>query len=247
MLEKINGIVMKSRDYGETHKIVTIFSKKFGKITALARGAKKPKSRMAAVTQPFIFAQFFIYMSKGLSTIQQGEIINSNRIIREDIIKTAYTAYIMELTDKLLEDRNSEAYIFEQLQHTMDYIAGNENCEIPVIMYEMKLYKIGGFAPKVDSCVNCGKKEELVVFSIKEGGILCSRCRHVDLDSTFLPTPLPKLLYIFSEIGLERVNNISVKDENKNIVRQILDSYYDHYGGYYIKARKFLNQIDLLK
>lgn len=247
MLEKINGIIMKSKDYGETHRIVTIFSKKFGKITALARGAKKPKSRMAAVTQPFIFAQFFIYVNKGLSTIQQGEIINSNRSIREDIIKTAYTAYIMELTDKILEDRQGEPYIFEQLQHTMDYIAENEACEIPVIMYEMKLYKKGGFAPKVDSCVNCGRKEELVAFSINEGGLLCSRCRHIDPESTFLPKPLPKLLYIFSEIGLERVNNISVKDENKNIMRQILDNYYDRYGGYYIKARKFLNQLDLLK
>lgn len=247
MLEKINGIVMKSTDYGETHKIVTIFSKKYGKITALARGAKKPKSRMAAVTQPFIFAQFFIYVGKGLSTIQQGEIINSNRLIRENIIKTAYAAYIMELTDKILEDRQSEAYIFEQLQLTMDYISENESCEIPVIMYEMKLYKKGGFAPKVDSCVNCGRKEELVAFSINEGGILCSRCRHIDIESTFLPNPLPKLLNIFLEIGLERVNNISVKDENKNIVRQLLDSYYDRYGGYYIKARKFLSQLDLLK
>lgn len=43
MLEKINGIIMKSKDYGETHRIVTIFSKKFGKITALARGAKSQK------------------------------------------------------------------------------------------------------------------------------------------------------------------------------------------------------------
>lgn len=105
MLEKIDGIIIKTRDYGETHKLVTILSKNIGKFTALARGAKKPKSRMAAVIQPFIRAQLFVYVNQGLSTIQQGEIVNSFRPIREDIVKTAYAAYMTELTDKLLDEK----------------------------------------------------------------------------------------------------------------------------------------------
>lgn len=247
MLEKINGIIMKVNDYGETHKIVTIFSKKLGKFNAIARGAKKPKSRMAAVTQPFIYAQFFVYVNKGLSTIQQGEIIDSNRLIREDIVKTAYTAYIVELTNKIMEDQSPDPYIFEQLQYTMNYITENEEADIPVMMYEMKLYKKGGFAPIVNGCMNCGGKDSPMSFSINEGGLLCSRCKHLDFESILLPNAIIKLLYIFSEIGLERVNNISVKKDNKEILRKLLDQYYDRYGGYFIKSRKFLNQLDMLK
>ncbi|MYL60323.1 DNA repair protein RecO, partial [Virgibacillus halodenitrificans] len=52
MLEKVDGVILKTQDYGETHKIITIYSRKLGKISTLARGAKKTKSRMAAVTQP---------------------------------------------------------------------------------------------------------------------------------------------------------------------------------------------------
>lgn len=247
MLEKIDGMVMKTSDYSETHKIVTIFSKKLGKFNAIARGAKKPKSRMAAVTQPFIYAQFFVYVNKGLSTIQQGEIINSNRLIREDIIKTAYAAYVAELTDKIMEEKEPDLYIFNQFQYTMNYIAENEEAEIPVMMYEMKLYKKGGFAPTINRCVNCGGNEIPMSFSLNEGGLLCSRCRHVDPESLLLPKAIIKLLYVLSEVGLERVNNISVKEENKQLLRKLLNQYFDRYGGYFIKSRKFLDQLDMLK
>ncbi|WP_085991878.1 DNA repair protein RecO [Oceanobacillus senegalensis] len=247
MLEKIDGFVMKERDYGETHKIVTIYSKKLGKFTALARGAKKPKSRMAAVTQPFIYAQFFIYINKGLSTIQQGEIIDSYRLIREDIVKTAYSAFIMEVVDKLIEEKQSDIYLFEQLQHTMDYISNNEEAEIPVMMLEMKLYQKGGIAPVVDCCTNCGNKEQPFVFSVVEGGLLCRRCMQLDPDAFRLSNSLVRLLYIFSKVELERVGSISVKDENKKMLRRLLDTYYERYGGYYIKSRKFLNQLDMFK
>ncbi|WP_404453045.1 DNA repair protein RecO [Virgibacillus necropolis] len=247
MLEKIEGIVIKSQDYGETHKIVTIFSKKVGKLSALARGAKKTKSRMAAVTQPFIHGEFFIYLGKGLSTIQQGEVINSNRAIREDIMKTAFTAFVVELTDKLLEAEEPDYYIYEQLAKTIAWIVENDDADIPIMMYELKLYKKGGFAPTVDSCVNCGRKEDLVSFSIAEGGLLCNRCASIDQHAIALPKSVAKLLRIFLEVGLEQVGTITIKEQNKQILRKLLDAYYDQYGGYFLKSKKFLRQIDQLK
>ncbi|GGJ47976.1 DNA repair protein RecO [Virgibacillus salexigens] len=247
MLEKIEGIVLKTNDYGETHKIVTIYSKKLGKLSAIARGAKKPKSRMAAVTQPFIYAQFFVYVNSGLSTIQQGEVIDSFRKIREDIIKTAYAAYIIELTDKLLDDKKPDLTIFHQLHETMTWIAENEESSIPMMMYELKLYAKGGFAPLVSRCSNCGNRNSPFVFSITEGGLLCRECRRMDPEAIPLPNAVAKLLHIFATVNLQQVGTISIKNENKRLLRQLLDAYYDYYGGYFIKSRKFLNQLDLLK
>jgi DNA repair protein RecO (recombination protein O) len=243
MLEKIDGIIIKTKDYGETHKIVTIFSKRIGKFSAIARGAKKPKSRMAAVTQPFIYGQFFVYLSKGLSTIQQGEIIESFRAIREDIMKTAYAAYLVELTDKLMDERVLNPEIYEQLNQTLEYISEHDDVSIPLMMFEMKLYRAGGFAPTVHQCTNCGEKNAPYSFSIVEGGLLCSRCQHVDSDAIPLSNSVVKLLYVFSTVGLERVGNVSVKVENRELLRNLLDAYYDRYGGYFLKSKKFLNQI----
>ena len=247
MLEKIDGIIIKTRDYGETHKIITIFSKKLGLFTALARGAKKTKSRMAAVTQPFIYGQFFVYVNSGLSSVQQGEVIDSFRKIREDIIKTAYTAYIAELTDKLCDEKVPEPFLYDELYRTMSWISENEDADIPIMMYELKLFTKGGFAPTVDKCVNCSGKEAPFSFSIREGGLLCSHCRNIDEDAIPLPDPVAKLFNLFTSISLNRVGSVSVKPANKKLMRRILDAYYEKYGGFYLKSRKFLSQLDLLK
>lgn len=247
MLEKIEGIVIKTQDYGETHKIITIFARKMGKFNALARGAKKPKSRMAAVTQPFIYGDFLVYVTSGLSTIRQGETVHSLRNIREDIFKTAHAAYIVELTDKLLDFKKPDAYLYDQLYLTLCWIQKHDDAEIPIIMYELKMFEKGGFSPVVDRCVHCGNRELPYDFSVSEGGFLCSTCRHIDTTSIKLPNSVAKLFSILASAGLEQVGKISVKEENKKRLRQILDLYYDTYGGYYLKSKKFLKQMDLLK
>ncbi len=248
MLEKIDGIIIRTQDYRESHKLVTIISKKLGKFTALARGAKKPKSRMAAVTQPFIYAQFFVYVNNsGLSTIQQGEMIYSFRAIRENIIKTAYAAYAAELTDKLMDSQTPDVFLFDELYQTLIWIEEHEDADIPLMMYELKLYHKGGFAPTVDRCSNCGSKEPPFAFSIAEGGFLCKRCMYMDPQAVKLPIAAVKLLNICINIALNQVGTISVKPENKQLLRGMLDAYYDQYGGYYLKSRKFLNQLDMLR
>ncbi|WP_174613840.1 DNA repair protein RecO [Virgibacillus ihumii] len=246
MLEKMEGIVIKTQDYSETHKIVTIFTNKLGKISAIARGAKKPKSRMAAVTQPFILGEFFIYVSSGLSTIQQGEVIHSHRFIREDIVKTAYTAYIAELTDKLVDPKSPDIYLYNQLCQTLDWITEHDSASVPIMMYELKLFAKGGFAPIVDRCANCGGRETPFAFSVIEGGLLCRRCRHIDQGAASISDTVAKLLRLFASVGLERVGTISVKPENIQLLRQLIDAYYDQYGGYFLKSKRFLKQLDKL-
>lgn len=246
LLEKITGIIIKTQDYSETHKIITIFSKKIGLFSALARGAKKPKSRMAAVTQPFIYGEFLVYLNKGLSTIQQGDILDSNRAIREDFIKTAYATYIGELTYKLVEQKKPVFYLYEQFIQTLDWIAEKEDIEIPIMMYELKLYSEGGFAPAVDRCIHCGQKDFPYSFSVAEGGLLCQSCLTVDPYAISIPNSIAKLLLLFANVGIEQVGNINVRKENRQLLRYVLDLYYDQYGGFEIKSKKVLNQLTKL-
>ncbi|WP_077625030.1 DNA repair protein RecO [Sediminibacillus massiliensis] len=247
MFEKVEGVILRTRDYGETHKIVTILTKQFGKISAIARGAKKPKSRMAAVTQPFIHGQFLLQLGSGLGSLQQGEVLASLRPIREDIIKTAYATYLAELTDKLLDEKQPDLFIYKQLLNTFQWISEDKDAEVLTIIYELKMYRKAGFAPNVKECVNCGNPNGPFSFSISEGGYLCPRCRYLDGEAVPLSERLSKVLFILSEIDTERVGNISIKPENKELLKQLMEAYYDRYGGYYIKSKNFLKQLDMLK
>jgi|SRR5690625_1064580 len=252
MLENIEGVVIKTRNYGETHKIITIFSHKLGKLNGIARGSNRPKSRMAAVTQPFIYGNYLVYVSRGLSTIQQGETLEYFRKIREDIIKTAYVAYIMELTDKLMEEKQPEPFIYQQFIQTLhwvnDFSGAEFNIEIPIMMYELKLYAYGGFAPVVEHCANCqNKHKQIVSFSIQFGGLLCLECSSKDQRAIRISQNMAKLFHLLRHITIERLGNISVKEKNIQFMRKIINSYYDTYGSYYLKSRNFLKQLDLLK
>lgn len=245
MLEKVEGIVIRTRDYGETHKIVTIFSREKGKIGVMARGAKKPKSRTASVTQPFIHGMYLIQIGSGLGSMSQGEMISSLRGIREDIVKTAYASYVAELTDKLIEEKQPDPFLYEQFLQTLQWISEGKDPNILTMMYELKLFQKAGFAPVVDQCVHCGSTEGPFSFSMAEGGLLCFRSKHRDPEAYGLPDPLPKLLRVFLHMDVKRLGEISMKEQNKKLLRQIIDEYYDRYGGYFIKSKKFLNQLDL--
>lgn len=247
MLRTVEGIVIRNQDYGETHKIVTIFSKQIGKVSVIARGAKKTKSRMSAVTQPFIKGEYLIYLGKGLGQLQQGQIVQSYRGIGTDIIKTAYAAYIIELTDRLTEDKEGDPFLYEQLQLTLDWINKEASFIVPVMMYELKMFEKGGFSPVLNRCVQCGSKAFPFAFSLEQGGLLCNRCKHTDSYAVSLTDRFVKLMHTLDSVGLEQVGNISIRPENEQILRRLLDEYYEKYGGYILKSKRFLAQIDLLE
>ena len=247
MLRTIEGIVIRTQNYGETHKIITIFSKELGKISAICRGANKTKSKLSSLAQPFIKASFLIYLSKGLSTVQQGEIIESFRSIREDIIKTAYAAYLVELTTLLTEDKEQEPYIYKQLNSTLEWINNESELMVPIFMYELKLFKRGGFAPIIDCCARCGDVNNLTSFSVKEGGLLCANCFHTDEHAVQISPNVIKLLPIFMNAGLEQIGTINMQKSNIQLLRIIIDNYYDSYGSYRLKSKRFLEQLARLE
>lgn len=247
MLNKVEGIVLRTQNYGESHKIITIFTETLGIISAICRGANKGKSRLTAISQPFIHGSFLIYLSKGLSTVQQGEIIHSFRSIREDIGKTAYAAYVCEFANRTIDDKTPSKVMYEELLGTLTWMNDEESYMIPIIMYELKLFQIGGYAPTLSNCVNCNQAEGLQYFSIREGGALCVRCRELDERAYYIHEKLLHILSVIQHARLQQIGSISMKDENIKKIRQMLDQYYDTYGGYALKSKRFLAQLDLLQ
>src|SRR5690606_16662825 len=150
MINKLEGIVIRTTDYGESNKIITLFTREAGKIAGMARGAKKPSSRLAGVSQLFTYGYFLIQGNRGLGTIQQGEMISSYRSIREDIFKTAYASYILELIDKGTGENESNPFLFELLSQTLQYINEDFDADIVTNIFEMKMLNVLGLYPEMN-------------------------------------------------------------------------------------------------
>ncbi|WP_080845008.1 DNA repair protein RecO [Cytobacillus gottheilii] len=244
MLEKCEGIVIRTANYGESNKIVTLYTREWGKVGMMARGAKKPNSRLSAVTQPFTYGYFLMQRGSGLGTMQQGEMISSMRSIKEDIFLTAYAAYIVELLDRSVEDRKPNPFLFELLFQSLNLINEGYDPDIIVNIFEMKMLNTLGLYPVLNQCAVCGSADGHFSFSIREGGLICHRCLEKDPYHYKLSPAAVRLLRVFYYFDLSRLGDISVKEETKAELKKIITAYYDENSGLNLKSKKFLNQME---
>src|SRR5690606_23607621 len=103
MLYRVEGIVIRSMDYGENHKIVTLITNSAGKVGVLIRGAKKVRSKHASLAQPFTYGEFTFVRNQGLGTLHYGEPISSHHALRTDLDLSAHASYIAELMDRAIQ------------------------------------------------------------------------------------------------------------------------------------------------
>lgn len=239
-MEKCEGIVIRQTDYRESDKIVVLYTREFGKIGVVARGAKKTKSRLAAVTQPFVNGYFTFFASSGLGTLQQSELIQNFSSIQQDIFLTAYAAYICELLDKATDEKRANPSLYELVFQILRDIDEGYDPEILVQLFEMKMLPVMGFYPVMDKCAICGETTGHFDFSTHSDGIICHRCFEKDPYRLHLPEKVVKLLRLFYIFRLDRLGNIDVKPETKKLLRKVIDTYYQEKTGLYLKSKKFL-------
>ncbi|NPC93351.1 DNA repair protein RecO [Bacillus sp. WMMC1349] len=247
MLTKCEGIVLRTNDYGESNKIITILTREHGKIGLLARGAKKPNSRLSAISQPFLYASFLFRKSSGLGTLEQGEMIESMRHIREDLFLTAHAAYIAELIDKGTEEKKPNPFLFELFLQSLQRLNEGTDPDIITNLIEVKMLGVIGLYPEFDECVYCKSKEGTFHFSIRENGFICHRCFAKDPYRVPLSPPAVRLLRLFYYFDLARLGNVSVKKETKEELKRVIRLYYDEYSGIFLKSRRFIEQMDNMK
>ncbi|WP_335869330.1 DNA repair protein RecO [Bacillus sp. 2205SS5-2] len=251
MQQKCEGLVIRTSNYGESNKVVTVFSREFGKVAFMARGAKKPKSRLSAVSQPFTYGYFLFQKGSGLGTLQQGDIISSMKGIKGDLFKTSYVTYISELLDKGTDDARPNPFLFQLYLQILQYIDEGYDAEILTHIFELKMLPVLGLHPTMNACAICGNSDGSFGFSFKENGLICHRCKGNDPHHFPLSQSAVKILRIMYFFDLNRMGNISVKEETKNELTTLIRSYYDEASGLYLKSRKFLDQLqsieDLIK
>lgn len=245
MNRKTEGIVLRSRDYGEGNSIITIFSRDYGKISVMARGAKKPKSRLSSVSQPFTHAHYLFFQthSSSMGTLSQGEIIQSFKLLRTDLTKTAYAAYFTELFDKIVDENDRSPVLFPLLLHSLQYLDQGKDVEILARLFEMKMLMLGGYRPQVDQCLSCKKEEGYYFFSVAEGGLLCEDCYAKDSQAIPMQPATLKIIRLLYHMDLIRLGNISVQQERKNEIRQVIWSFMDYHTPLRLKSRSFLEQL----
>ncbi len=178
-----NAINLKSYPLSETDKIVVMYSKDKGLIRGVAKGSKKPKSKLGGRMDTLVANRLMLYKGKNLNTIAQAEALNTFNKIRVDMDKLLYSMYCAEIVMNFgVENDPSSEEIFDLFYACLSRIAEcSEKVEVmlAVMRFQLKMMNILGYALELQKCAicNCELSDEEIYFSLKNGGVVCESCK----------------------------------------------------------------------
>lgn len=209
-----DAINLKSYNLSESDKIIVMYSKDKGLIKGIAKGVKKPKSKLGARMDNLVANTVMLHKGKNFSTICQAQTLDSFRHVRTDLDKIFYSMYVAEIVNNFgLEDDPSSENIYNLLYRALNCIseAGNKvQIMLAVIKFQLKMMKESGFSLEFDNCLNCRHevKNETVYFVPDLGGVICADCAGtVPYSKKQMPS---KLCEFFKQMG---INDFDVCDE----------------------------------
>lgn len=243
MITKVEGIILSVTPFGETSKIINVFTKEYGVIGIMCKGAMGMKSRLRSATQKLTYGIFDIYYKKDkLSTLVSVDILNPLKKIKEDILLISYASYISELVSQVLKQTNDKK-IYDDFINVLLKIEEGLNPVVLTNILEVKLLDYLGVGLNLTSCIMCGNKKEIVTLSSEKGGLICKDCY---TGERIVPISIVKILNMYYLVEIKSISKLSIKEDIINEINRFLTSYYDDYTGLYLKSKDFLRTIQKL-
>lgn len=228
------GIVLKAVRYEENDVILTLFTRKLGKVAALAKGAKRNKSSLLPSAQLFSYSNYTLRKQGNMYRVTQSDIIKSFYDLSYDLEAFSYSTYVTKLVESSTVENQTNNRLFVLLAQTL-YLYTQENIDKKFIThaFELKFLDYIGFKPVVNRCINCQTKDlEESKFNIHEGGVICKKCSLMFEDNSKIDLTTIRLMeYILSNDILQcskaKVSKYIVY-ELQNTLKSYLNVYVDN-------------------
>jgi len=244
---RVDGIVIRHKDWGEADRIITIYTKEYGKIRMLAKGAKKIQSRKAGHVEPFTHIIAQLDRTADLPIINQVETIEPFFTIRDSLPVLSQGLFVLELMDRFTrEDEGEDLPLFDLLRDTIHRLETEEDLWLVVSYFVLKLLDCLGYRPTFFQCAICQKQiqPEDQFFSSEAGGAVCENCGS---KRPGLPKMGVEPLRFFRH--LQRSNYADAKKANvPPQVRRQMDTILQDHLSYLLERKlnmpKFIHDLD---
>lgn len=225
---KIEAIVLRRVNLGEADRIVTLFTRDHGRLPAVAKGARKPKSRFAGRLELFTHLRALLAQGRTLDVVSQVEVIDPFPAIRADLERMSAASFLVEVTDRAVPDREPQPALFAALRQALRTAALGD-AEMAGSWYAAQILSLSGYGPVTDRCVICGRPVRGgAAFSPALGGSLCPADRGRDLEA--LPASAVALAAIgfLREMPVSAVGRVTLGPEQRAEVRELLRRYLEY-------------------
>lgn len=187
-VHRTEAVVLRSRKIRESSKIVVLFSQNYGKISTIAKGSLRPKSKFGSSLELFTHSSIMFYKkeNRDLHTLSHSEIVDPFDNIKKDFVKLAYASVAAEIVERLVPQEEPNKALFALLVSALGQFAAAERSELEIVLssYQLKMLHLIGYGPELARCVRCSREvEDGPWFGLLSGGILCPMCKDKDLHA----------------------------------------------------------------
>ncbi|MDD2574269.1 MAG: DNA repair protein RecO [Bacillota bacterium] len=244
MLVKTRGLVTKAVNFGEGDKILTLLTEKYGKIQAMAKGARRTRSKLVAGTQLFCYCDFVLFKGKTWYYIDQAEIINTFHKIRNDLVTLSCCTYLMELAGEVVQPGQAPGRLLKVVLEALNlFAAGEIGPEILLRAAELKILAYAGFKPQLEHCVNCGGASRAGYFSPGSGGILCPACEKSDPYGYSISQGAISVMKLMMGWRLKKLDCLRVEQHILKELEKIMRAYVAIHIDKDFSSMRFLNSV----
>jgi len=217
-----DAIVLKTLKYGDTSKIITAFTREYGKLSLIAKGARTSRSKFGSILNPMSCIQAVFYMkeSRDIHLLSDASLSCVHKNIVGDPQKTMTGFVMLDALNTTVHTREPHPVLFDHLVEALDGLDQAERSPVNyLIAFMIALLREAGYGLKLDACVNCGGEldREPLAFESQFGGFFCGRCPSSETRPAVAPNQLKVLRWLerpspgaWSSLSLEPVESLKI-------------------------------------
>ncbi|MBF0227438.1 MAG: DNA repair protein RecO [Desulfobacterales bacterium] len=246
-----SAIILKRIDYGDYDLILSLITKEQGKISAIAKYAKKSKKRFGGTLEHFSILN--VTLKKGrensLSILEEALLIKCFSNVRSDMVKTAYAFYWTEILNSWIKEGEKNEQVYELLNNTLvELNNGKISSDLMNIFFHIRFLTLSGFLPELNSCGVCKRNVKYfqnnnICFNIKDGFVVCESCKNNSSGSYLISKGIINMLLWINRDDFLRLSRINLTLSDMKNITGFLESFSIYHIGKEPKSLDFLKNI----
>ena len=224
---KTEAIVLKRVNVGEADKILTLYTPNLGKLSAIARGVRRPKSKLGGHLELFTHSSLMLARGRNLDIISQAETISSFLPLREDLWRSSLAFYAAEMVHQFTAEHVENYPVYKLLLDTLHRLCDTDDGELTLRYFELNLLTHLGYKPELYHCQGCNSDLEPTTnfFSASSGGVLCPQCKLKEPVARPISLNAIKVMRFLQESDYAKASRLKLDSEISRELEGLMRQY----------------------
>lgn len=237
--------MIRHRRFGDSDRVVTLLTPARGKIDAIAKGALRPRSRLAGHLEPLTHTEVLLAHGRNLDIITQAQTIEGFATIRDDLDRLSLALYLLELADRFTVEHAEADAVYRLLLVALLRLARGDGRQLVARSFELGLLDGTGFRPEWRNCAACSEAvpAEAPAWSPLAGGVVCTACRSAHPEAGPIDLPVLKVLRFIQQEPYEQAARVRLTPELASGLERVMHELMRAMAERDLGSARFLSEV----